>query len=148
MNKPLFETHSLVETPALVEILEADSSYLGESGPRETARQAFRDAERRLGVAGRAIVEHLDKRVDAGFADVLKQAADLGLKLDEQDKVDILNRRDVAKADFATRQSALHERLTTAFQHLALNDIAGVKEALDRSADAMSPLPASGSGNR
>lgn len=142
MNKPI------VETTALVEILEADNSYQIESGPRETARQAFRDAEHRLGVAGRAIAQHLDKRVDAGFADVLKQVADLGLRLDDQDKADILNRRDAAKADFAARQSALHERLTTAFQHLALNDIAGVKEALDRSADAMSPLPANGSGSR
>lgn len=142
MNKPI-----VIETPALVEILEADNFDQVERGPRETVRQTFRDAERRLGVASRTIAHHLDKRVDAGFADVLKQAADLGLKLDDQDKTDILNRRDAAKADFAIRQSALHQRLTMAFQHLALSDIAGVKEALDRSADAMSPLPASGSGD-
>ena len=102
----------------------------------DPARQAFRNAEHLLGIASRTIARHLDKRVETGFSDVLKQAT-FGLELGDSEKVDILNRRDASKVDFAARQTDLQERLTLAFQHLALSDISGVMAALDKSSDAI-----------
>lgn len=131
-----------------VEVITSDQVQTVEAGPRTVARQAFRDAELRLAVVGRAISQNLDKRSDNGFAESIKQATYSGFNLDEQDKADILRRRDSAQADFSARQSAMHERLVTAVQHLAMNDIACVSDALDKASDAMSALSANPMGGR
>lgn len=123
-----------------VEVITADHVQTDDAAPRTVARQAFRDAELRLAVMGRSISQNLDKRSDSGFTEAIKQAANLGSSLDEQDKADILRRRDSAQADFSARQSAMHERLVTAVQHLAMQDIACVSDVLDKASDAMSVL--------
>jgi len=97
------------------------------------AAEIFRNAEARMMRTHQTIAQHIDRRIDTRFSEALARPG-----LSEGDRAEISGLQQELKADFAARQQGLNQRLTSAFQHLALADIAAVSAAIGLGADAAS----------